>query len=151
MLYNSTLWCFIVAVQSVGSFMHLLAVLSAFLLSRTKRLLGTGFQLLEAQPILSLWSTCLSRVNAGETKPLRHPSALKIGPMDHRQLSTCLFGPRFQRIEQRNGRHETTHPYQGNLMVMPAENIFSLMEMAWVDTQLPVGRRNLYILVVYTF
>ena len=35
-------------------------------------------------------------------------------------------------------------------MVMPAENIFSLMEMAWVYTQLPVGRRNLYILVVYT-
>ena len=36
-------------------------------------------------------------------------------------------------------------------MVMPAKKISSLMEMAWVDTQLPVGRRSLYILVVYTF
>ena len=106
---------------------HFEGVSSAFLLSRTKWGLCTGFQLVEAQPELSHWSTCLSRVNAGETKPLRHPPALPTGPRD-RQLFARLFGPRFRRIEQWNGPDETTDVYRGNLMAMSAEYILSLME-----------------------
>lgn len=67
-------------------------------------------QLIEAQPGISQRSTCLSRVNAVDMQPLRHPAALQIGPKDHHQLFARLFGLHFQRIEGQNG-HMKQHTH----------------------------------------